>query len=170
MSGAAPRGGVALDAEESKRYVWMTTEGEGLAVGGAASTLPRLATTKRFYPDDVFAPHESQADVYARAVQPLVMAVPTGVSASVLAYGQTGSGGWAHAAAPRRDEPSVQRQHRTRIPPPHSAGKTYTMVGEPSNPATLGVVPRACDDLFSKLRAMTADEGWVWIVKVRTAS
>ena len=46
-------------------------------------------------------------------------------------------------------------------------GKTYTMVGEPTHPANLGVVPRAFNDLFAKLAQLSAAEGWEWSVKVR---
>ena len=94
FSGEAVRGGIGVEEGSTphRRYVWMTTEGEGVTVGGPTSTLPRLATTKRFYPDDVFGPKEAQVDVYERAVARLVAAVPLGINASVLAYGQTGSG------------------------------------------------------------------------------
>ena len=81
-----------MESDESqRRYMWMTSEGEGPAAG-SLHTLNRVPTTKRFHPDDVFGPHEAQADVYERAVQPLIFAIPNGINASVLAYGQTGSG------------------------------------------------------------------------------
>ena len=40
------------------------------------------------------------------------------------------------------------------------------MVGEPTSPASLGVVPRAFEDLFLRLSQLTDAEGWEWSVKV----
>ena len=65
--------------------------------------------------DRVFDDTATQEEVYKNTAAPLVRSVLEGFYATVFAYGATGS------------------------------GKTYTMVGTPTNP---GIMARAVDDIF----------------------
>ena len=80
--------------------------------------------------DNNFEGDASQADVFEAVGKPLVARVLDGFNATIMAYGQTGS------------------------------GKTFTMLGPEevktdleSNKELLGIVPRACEQLFAGLPA-----------------
>lgn len=77
----------------------------------------------------VFAPEDSQEQLYESSVQPLLEKLYAGYNVTILAYGQTGS------------------------------GKTYTMGtnydGEEDE--TMGVIPRAINDIFDRVKEMGGD-------------
>ncbi|XP_065092459.1 chromosome-associated kinesin KIF4A [Ochlerotatus camptorhynchus] len=77
----------------------------------------------------VFSPEESQEYLYETSVQPLLEKLYAGYNVTILAYGQTGS------------------------------GKTYTMGtnydGEEDE--TMGVIPRAINDIFGRIDEMAED-------------
>ena len=62
-------------------------------VGNAPKTGVKVNTTKRTFTfDTVFAANIEQAELYDRAVKPLVDEVLAGFNCTVFAYGQTGTG------------------------------------------------------------------------------
>ncbi|KAM3186450.1 hypothetical protein ACTXT7_004295 [Hymenolepis weldensis] len=92
------------------------------------------STSSRSYTfDRVFGPHSKQKDIYNEMVAPTVVEVLEGYNCTIFAYGQTGT------------------------------GKTYTMTGERSDSLrytwetdpTAGIVPRALNQIFSTLEAMS---------------
>ena len=93
---------------------------------------------REFAFDAVFGETATQAAVYERSAQPLVADFVNGFNGAMLVYGQTGS------------------------------GKTHTMFG-PSSPCssfdggpeteTLGIVPRACEEILSAVRRRATKAG-----------
>ncbi|XP_062539116.1 chromosome-associated kinesin KIF4-like [Armigeres subalbatus] len=77
----------------------------------------------------VFAPEDSQEQLYESSVRPLLDKLSAGYNVTILAYGQTGS------------------------------GKTYTMGtnydGEEDE--TMGVIPRAINDIFEQIKDMDTE-------------
>jgi kinesin family protein 3/17 len=73
---------------------------------------------KPFTFDGVYPPDASQRQLYDETAFPLVESVLEGYNGTIFAYGQTG------------------------------CGKTYTMVGEKSNPENCGVIPNAFSHIF----------------------
>ena len=93
---------------------------------------------REFAFDAVFGETATQAAVYERSARPLVADFVNGFNGAMLVYGQTGS------------------------------GKTHTMFG-PSSPCssfdggpgteTLGIVPRACEEILSAVRRRATEAG-----------
>ncbi|KAJ3098223.1 hypothetical protein HDU96_000096, partial [Phlyctochytrium bullatum] len=98
--------------------------------------------TRSFTFDEVFGPDSQQAEVYEAAVLPLVERFLEGFNSTALAYGQTGS------------------------------GKTWSMGTGLDSAALpfeqLGIVPRAINDIFSKLakRKSQSPYGFKYVVAV----
>ncbi|KAJ1569266.1 hypothetical protein HK405_007551 [Cladochytrium tenue] len=106
-----------------------------------ASQTPGI-TTRSFTFDEVFPPNSHQEEVYRKCIAPLVARFVDGYNSTTLAYGQTGS------------------------------GKTWSMgtiLGNEALPSEQqGIVPRAINDVFSRLRAKKSrnEEGFKFILSV----
>jgi len=85
-------------------------------------------STKNYNFDMVFGQYATQADVYNKAVQPIVEEVLLGYNCTVFAYGQTGT------------------------------GKTHTMEGVPEDSELMGIIPRAVANIFDCLEATGGTE------------
>jgi kinesin family protein 3/17 len=82
-----------------------------------------LDTGKPFTFDSVFDTESTQTAVYTATAEPLVEAVMEGYNGTVFAYGQTG------------------------------CGKSFSMMGVPADPALMGIIPRAFQQIFDTIAA-----------------
>ena len=80
---------------------------------------PQGLTPTTYTFDYLFDAAKSQAQIYMKSMHEMVAAFCAGYNATIFAYGQTGS------------------------------GKTFSMFGELHDPTLMGIVPRACQDIFA---------------------
>jgi kinesin family protein 3/17 len=90
LAAAAPPYAPAVAVDASRRGLLLSENLRAAAAGGVEDGA--LYDSHRFAFDRVFAPEESQAEVYAGAAAAAVAGVLAGVNASIIAYGQTGAG------------------------------------------------------------------------------
>mmetsp|Transcript_21446 Transcript_21446/g.42097 ORF Transcript_21446/g.42097 Transcript_21446/m.42097 type:complete len:1132 (-) Transcript_21446:312-3707(-) len=91
---------------------------------GVSMAIGSKRNNKKYNFDMVFGPYSSQAEVYSAAIRPVVEEVLLGYNCTVFAYGQTGT------------------------------GKTFTMEGDVDDPEMQGMIPRAVQNIFSRLEAI----------------
>lgn len=120
----------AEKAEGSKPFVRLN---QGDCTVTLESPIPGKPLSKTYTFDAVFGPTETQAELYAAVVHPIVEEVLKGFNCTIFAYGQTGT------------------------------GKTYTMEGsrlrdgEGNCHDSAGVIPRAIKQIFDSLDAAATD-------------
>jgi hypothetical protein len=142
--------------------------------GGAT---PRGGPSRVTPLDFVLGQEATQEESYATAARDLVPLVCDGVNVSVIAYGQTSRcAGWGEAAGPPGHwHPACVAARAclfTQSPTPPArpsrprSGKTHTVQGNPASHAERGIMPRALEDVFARLRALAESEGWEWRVSV----
>ena len=85
-------------------------------------------TGKDFTFDAVFDDDSNQTEVYQDIAQDIVDSVMEGYNGTIFAYGQTG------------------------------CGKSFTMMGVPSDPKLSGIIPRAFNQVFDAIRANTVEK------------
>ena len=93
------------------------------------------AASKTYTFDGVFGPDAAQADVYARAIEPIVAETLEGFNCTVFAYGQTGTG-----------------KTHTMEGADGSFETSETTVDAPGVAETAGITPRALAQIFRLLR------------------
>lgn len=115
-----------LNEEEKRANTPVTVQCDGEQ--GSVSIGLRGASKKKFTYDMVFGPHSTQADVYTRAIRPVVNQTLDGFNTTIFAYGQTGT------------------------------GKTHTMEGVVDDPELCGMIPRATKSIFESLAELESAE------------
>ena len=90
-------------------------------IGKRVITVKKDFDRKTYVFDSLFNQQSRQSDVFERVASPVVTSIIQGYNGTIFAYGQTGT------------------------------GKTHTMIGDTSDQANWGIIPRCCQALYDHI-------------------